>query len=197
VPDPAARVARVQREARLLGAVAAVSPLPVLEPSVTVPEQGCLAYPKVPGLPLLDLPQRQWSAHGGAVAATLGELLTALHAAPVARMAALVGSDDQPLAAWRATLPTLCGRCRWRSAAGSWRRSWTPNRRPAGGRRCSPINDLGIEHVLVDPDTWTVTRIIDWSDAQIVDPAVDFGVLYRDSAPPPPYADTPSHSDHG
>ena len=55
---------------------------------------------------------------------------------------------------------------------------------PAGG--WTPVfshNDLGIEHVLVDPDTWTVTRIIDWSDAQIVDPAVDFGVLYRDLGP--------------
>jgi aminoglycoside phosphotransferase (APT) family kinase protein len=44
-------------------------------------------------------------------------------------------------------------------------------------------NDLGIEHVLVDPGTWTVTGVIDWSDAAIVDPAVDFGRLYRDLGP--------------
>jgi aminoglycoside phosphotransferase (APT) family kinase protein len=100
-PDAAARAARVQREARLLAAVAAISPLPVPEPSFTVAEQGCLAYRKLPGLPLLDLPQGQRSAHASSIAATLGELLTALHAAPVERMAALVGIDDQPLAAWR------------------------------------------------------------------------------------------------
>ena len=41
-------------------------------------------------------------------------------------------------------------------------------------------NDLGIEHVLVDPLLWTVTGIIDWSDAAIVDPAVDLGRLHRD-----------------
>ena len=44
-------------------------------------------------------------------------------------------------------------------------------------------NDLGIEHVLVDPVAWTVTGIIDWSDAAIVDPAHDFGLVYRDLGP--------------
>jgi aminoglycoside phosphotransferase (APT) family kinase protein len=44
-------------------------------------------------------------------------------------------------------------------------------------------NDLGIEHVLVDPVAWTVSGIIDWSDAAIVDPAYDFGLLYRDLGP--------------
>jgi aminoglycoside phosphotransferase (APT) family kinase protein len=44
-------------------------------------------------------------------------------------------------------------------------------------------NDLGIEHVLVDRGTWTVTGIIDWSDAAIADPAYDFGLLYRDLGP--------------
>src|SRR5215212_9747188 len=80
--DVAARAAEVDREARLLAAVAAISPLPVPEPSFTVPERGVLAYRKLPGLPLLELPRPRWPAHGGSVAATLGELLTALHAAP-------------------------------------------------------------------------------------------------------------------
>ena len=44
-------------------------------------------------------------------------------------------------------------------------------------------NDMGIEHVLIDPVAWTVTGIIDWSDAAIVDPAYDFGLLYRDLGP--------------
>jgi aminoglycoside phosphotransferase (APT) family kinase protein len=100
-PDPATRVAGVDREARLLAAVAAISPLPCPEPVFTVPEQGVLAYRKLPGRPLLDLPQPQRSAHGGSIAATLGELLTALHGAPVEQLAALVGVDDQPLAQWR------------------------------------------------------------------------------------------------
>src|SRR5919204_3247117 len=60
--DAAARAARVNREARLLAAVAAISPLPVPEPSFTVPEQGCLAYRKLPGVPLLDLPSHSGSS---------------------------------------------------------------------------------------------------------------------------------------
>ena len=65
---------------------------------------------------------------------------------------------------------------------------------PAGG--WAPVfchNDLGIEHVLVDPGTWTVTGVIDWSDAAIVDPAVDFGLLYRDLGPAAAHAAVDSY----
>jgi aminoglycoside phosphotransferase (APT) family kinase protein len=44
-------------------------------------------------------------------------------------------------------------------------------------------HDLGIEHVLVDPATGTVTGVIDWADAAIVDPAFDFGLVLRDLGP--------------
>jgi aminoglycoside phosphotransferase (APT) family kinase protein len=185
-PDAAARAARVEREARLLAAVAAISPLPVPEPSFTVPEQGVLAYRKLPGLPLLDLPQPQRSAHASSIAATLGELLTALHATPAEHMAALAGIDDQRLVEWRdeaaQTYVTVAGEVP------------VAHRRPVEAFLEAPPpaegwvpvfshNDLGIEHVLVDPATWTVTGIIDWSDAAIVDPAIDFGLLYRDLGP--------------
>jgi aminoglycoside phosphotransferase (APT) family kinase protein len=185
-PDAAARAAAVEREARLLAAVAAISPLPVPEPSFTVPKQGWLAYRKLPGMPLLDLPQPDQPAHASSIAATLGELLTALHAAPLARMAALVDVDDQPLAQWGreaaqtyATVAAAVPTEHRRAVA-----AFLEAAPPAGG--WTPVfshNDLGIEHVLVDPDTWTVTGIIDWGDAAIVDPAVDFGLLYRDLGP--------------
>jgi aminoglycoside phosphotransferase (APT) family kinase protein len=185
-PDAAARAAGVERERRLLAAVAAISPLAVPEPGFTVPELGVLAYRKLPGVPLLGLPRPEWSVHGGVIAATLGELLAALHAAPLARMAELVDTDDQPLGRWRreaaqahaavaAALPA-----EHRRAVELFLEA-SP---PAGG--WVPVfshNDLGIEHVLVDPGTWTVTGVIDWSDAAIVDPAVDFGLLYRDLGP--------------
>jgi aminoglycoside phosphotransferase (APT) family kinase protein len=44
-------------------------------------------------------------------------------------------------------------------------------------------NDLGIEHVLVDPETLQVTGVIDWADAAIADPARDNALLYRDLGP--------------
>ena len=185
-PDPAARAAVVDREARLLAAVAGISPLPVPEPAFAVPEWGCLAYRKLPGRPLLDLPEPWRSAKAGSVGATLGGLLTALHAAPGEHLAALADVDDQPPAEWRAeaaeTYATVAGRVPavHRGAVEAFLEAPPP----AGG--WTPVfshNDLGIEHVLVDPGSWTVTGIIDWSDAAIVDPAVDVGLLYRDLGP--------------
>jgi aminoglycoside phosphotransferase (APT) family kinase protein len=181
-PDPA----RLTNEARLLAAVADVSPLPVPAPTFTVAEQGWMAYFKLPGLPLLDMPRHQRLAHGTQIAATLGGLLTALHAVPVDRMTDLVDTDDHPLAEWR------------REAAQSYATvaGQVPavHRRPVEAFLDAPPpddgyaptfshNDLGIEHVLIDPVAWTVTGIIDWSDAAIVDPACDFGLLYRDLGP--------------
>ena len=155
-PDPVARAERVDREARLLAAVAGIAPLPVPTPSFTLPEQGCLAYRKLPGVPLLDLPQPQWPAHTSSIAATLGGLLTALHAAPVEHLAALVGVDDQPLVQWRLEAAQTYTRVAGEVPV-TYRRpveAFLEAPPPAG--RWAPVfshNDLGIEHVLVDPDT--------------------------------------------
>ena len=184
--DATARAAHIDREARLLAAVAAISPLPVPEPSFTVPEQGCLAYRKLPGVPLLDLPQPQRIQHGPPFAATLGQLLTALHAAPVQDLTGLVELDDQPLARWRAEAAET-----YAAVAGEVPPGYRPRVEafldaPPPAEGWTPVfshNDLGIEHVLVDPGTWAVTGVIDWSDAAIVDPASDFGLLYRDLGP--------------
>jgi len=186
-PDLARRTALLDREARLLAFLADMSPLPVPQPTIIAAEHGCLAYLKLPGIPLLDMPRRQRSDHGTSIAAMLGGLLTALHAVPVERTTDLVDTDDHPLAEWR------------REAAEHYRavaaRVPPVRRRPVeaflaaapppdGGY--TPVfshNDLGIEHVLVDPVAWTVSGVIDWSDAAVVDPARDFGLLCRDLGP--------------
>ncbi|MFJ3641833.1 phosphotransferase family protein [Streptomyces sp. NPDC090108] len=185
-PDARVRAAKVNREARLLAAVADISPLPVPEPVFTAAEQGCLAYFKLPGLPLIDVPPPHRSAHGISVAAALGELLTTLHGVPLDRVAELVETDDQPKEQWL------------REAAESYAAvapRMPETHRPAveaflaapppadGHTLVFSHNDLGIEHVLVAPDTCTVTGVIDWSDAAIVDPAYDFGLLHRDLGP--------------
>ncbi|MFJ9478563.1 phosphotransferase family protein [Streptomyces mirabilis] len=185
-PDLARRASLVGREARVLAAVADISPLPVPEPTFTVAEQGCLAYYKLPGAPLLDMSRHQRSAHGTSIGATLGELLTALHAVPVERLADLVDVDHQPLAEWRQEATenyvTVAGQ-----VPAAHRRpveAFLDAAPPHDG--CTPTfshNDLGIEHVLIDPVAWTVTGIIDWSDAAVVDPAYDFGLIYRDLGP--------------
>lgn len=110
-------------------------------------------------------------------------LLSALHAAPLDRMADLVDRDDPPLAQWRDEAAEL-----YSALAGQ-----VPvvRRGPIEGFLDAPPpqdayrpvfshNDLGIEHVLIDQRETTVSGIIDWSDAAVVDPAYDFGLLYRD-----------------
>jgi aminoglycoside phosphotransferase (APT) family kinase protein len=184
--DPGNRAAQVRDEARLLAAVADVSPVPVPEPSFTVAEQGCLAYFKLPGLPLIDADPLRRSAEFGSVAVALGEFLGALHAVPVGEMADLVETDDEPMAVWVEESAQIYA---------TIVEAVPPAHRPAveAFLGASPPadprdlvfshNDLGIEHVLIDPDAWTVTGVIDWSDAAITDPARDFGLLYRDLGP--------------
>ena len=119
-PDPAARAGHVDREARLLAAVAAIAPLPVPAPSLVIPEQGCLAYRKLRGVPLLDLPRQQRSAHDTTIAAMLGELLTALHARPWSRWPRWWASTTSRSFSGRARPPRPMrrspGRCRWCTA---------------------------------------------------------------------------------
>jgi aminoglycoside phosphotransferase (APT) family kinase protein len=181
-PDPT----RLNNEVNLLAAVADVSPLPVPEPTFSAPERGCLAYFKLAGVPLLDMPGHQRSDHGTSIAATLGELLTALHAVPVDRWTDLVDTDDHELAEWRReaaqTYTTVAERIPAVHRRPVARFLDTPPP-PDGYAPAFSHNDLGIEHVLIDPVAWTVTGIIDWSDAAIVDPAYDFGLLYRDLGP--------------
>ncbi|MEE6258661.1 phosphotransferase family protein [Plantactinospora sonchi] len=178
--------AEVAREARLLTAVAGVSPLPVPVPAFAVPELGCLAYVKLRGRPLLELSPSWRSAHRESVGAMVGELLAALHTTGTERLAAVAVPDDSPPEEWlaeagdhyeavSARVPEI-----HRAAI----EAFVATAPPSGGY---PLvfshNDLGIEHLLVDPVHGTVTGVIDWGDAAFVDPAYDFGLLYRDLGP--------------
>jgi aminoglycoside phosphotransferase (APT) family kinase protein len=138
--------------------------------------------PEAPGRPLIDVPEPRRSARAGSVARTLGELLTALHAARVES----VDVEDVPLGEWlreaAETYRSVAAEVpvNRRAAVDAFLRSPPPE------GRWTPVfshNDLGIEHVLVDPPTGRVTGVIDWSDAAIVDPAYDFGLLHRDLGP--------------
>ncbi|MEU4831606.1 phosphotransferase [Streptosporangium sp. NPDC023615] len=185
-PDPVLRAALVEREARLLAVVADVSPLPVPEPRFTDPERGCLAYPTLAGVPLLGLPGSRRAAYAGAVGTVLGGLLGALHAVPAERVDGLVEEDGTAPSEWldeaAELYPALAGELP--AACHEAVRAFLGTPPPDGGHR--PVlshNDLGIEHVLVDPGTGAVTGVVDWSDAALVDPAYDFGLLYRDLGP--------------
>ena len=117
----------------------------------------------------------------------LGGFLAALHAIPVDLVAGLVDVDDDPAAQWladaiesyRAALAIVPVVMRGRIEA------FLAAAPPSGQHELVfSHNDLGIEHVLVDPETAAVTGILDWTDAALVDPAYDFGLLQRDLGRP-------------
>jgi aminoglycoside phosphotransferase (APT) family kinase protein len=183
-PDPSVRATLVVSEAELLELVATASPVSVPVPRFT--DAGCLAYDLLPGVPLLDLPPEAVLRHAEDVAGPLGEFLSVLHGLPLDRMARLVDPDEvaprewlQEAVAYHATLADTVPP-RHRDAVARFLAAEPP---AAGYEPVFSHNDLGAEHVLVNPATWRVTGVIDWTDAAIVDPAFDFGKLHRDLGP--------------
>jgi len=59
-------------------------------------------------------------------------------------------------------------------------RSFLEDHRPApfAGPMCLTHNDLFVEHALLHPGSGKVSAIIDWSDAVIGEPVLDFAALY-------------------
>ncbi len=174
---------QVEAEMQLLRLVAEVAPLPVPAPVAAAPQEGCLAYELLPGTPLLEIAPDRRSQRWRAIAEPLGRLLGALHAVRDERFAELVDIDDLPPEEWLreavdhwATVGSTIPR-RHHAAVKAFLGAPPP---VACDRPVFSHNDLGIEHVLVDPATLEVTGVIDWSDAALVDPAYDFGLLLRD-----------------
>jgi aminoglycoside phosphotransferase (APT) family kinase protein len=177
-PDPE----RTDRETRLLTALQRISPLPVPEP-IVMPGGHWFAYRKLPGAPLLDLAAPPDPAP---IAATLRGFLRALHAVPPGQVIDLVDTDDQSLREWRADAGEIYTVVAKHVPAPFRRRveGFLTAEPPAEtSRLVFSHNDLGIEHVLVDPRSGAVTGVIDWSDAALVDPAYDYGLLFRDLGP--------------
>jgi aminoglycoside phosphotransferase (APT) family kinase protein len=168
----------IRRECHLLELLATVSPVPVPRPLFCAAEDGVLAYRKLGGQCLLDVPP--------AVAAALGRLLAVLHAVPPGRLEGLVDVDDPPLSEWQEEAARLVPTIARHLSPGQQRavRELLASQQPPSSTRgVFSHNDLGIEHVLVDPRRGTITGVLDWSDAAIVDPARDFGLVFRDLGP--------------
>ena len=158
-------------EARLLPELAPTLPVPLPRFELVADGLRAVAYRKLAGKPVSGTDER----HGR----QLGEFLAALHAFPVEQARALgVPSHDR---GWRerydAFARGLLGRAR--SLLGE-----DVDRAEAmlAGYLDDPANftfaprlihaDLGPEHILASGDE--LTGIIDWSDARIGDPALDF-----------------------
>jgi aminoglycoside phosphotransferase (APT) family kinase protein len=174
-----------EREARLLRVVARYSTLPVPVPLAVA--DGMLAYRALPGVPLLTSSHDWRSARSAGLGDVLGGFLASLRSIPADSLTGIAEIDSEPPAAWLAAAQ-VC----W-TTIDTWATKGLPQcihgmineflatQPPARGSDvCFSHNDLGAEHVLIDPDSGMITGVIDWADAAVTDPAVDLGLLLRD-----------------
>ncbi len=152
----------VVREARLLALLAPSVSVPVPQPRFADGCLGVLAYQLLPGRPLLGE-----SAFPG-LARRLGRFLRGLHSIDQAMLGALLSRDDVHPEEW---LQDLDGPEDLLAVL-------TATVPPPTDQYAVVHADLGAEHLLAVGED--LTGVIDWSDAAIADPAVDFARLYRD-----------------
>ncbi len=186
-PDVAARLAH---EAELLLLLADRVPLPV--PRFTHrwadpawPGARIVGYRLIAGEPLT----RARPEHHAAQAAQLGAFVSALHAIPIeaARRHGATGADAAGrresyrrfFATVRAHMLALFTAEEQAAIVAFWSRYLEDD---ACFAFTSTLvhRDLNTEHVLYDPTTGDLTGVIDWGDAGIDDPAVDFAALRRE-----------------
>lgn len=142
-------VPEARREAALLAALGPLLPLPL--PAPRFADAGVLAYPLLPGRPLLDRIPPPGAAR------SLGLFLRVLHGLDPALLPALPTEPAEP-AAWLADLDGPADLL-------AVLRSDVP---PAGTRPVPAHADLGAEHLLTDGGV--LTGVLDWSDAAVTDP---------------------------
>ena len=169
-------VDRLRAEAALLPELARRLPAPIPQfELVDLDEGGFVGYRKLAGESLVE------ETPSAALGAQLGEFLGALHAFPVDHARRLTGRDSA--AGKRATFE------RFRTAVlplldESARRRGELLLDAALASRFEPSlvhADLGPEHLLHRGDE--LTGVIDWSDARVGDPAIDFAWLLYGTSP--------------
>jgi aminoglycoside phosphotransferase (APT) family kinase protein len=152
-------------EARLLEHLAPRLSIPIPTPRFADENAGVMGYRRIPGRPLLG--RRAPSD----AAARLGRFLRELHTVDIEPVTDFLATEDADPSAWLEELDGPRDLIRLVHA-----------RRPRQSRRRVVAHaDLGAEHILELDGT--LTGVIDWSDAAITDPALDFARLYRDFGP--------------
>lgn len=174
--DAEQEVAVMQAVRRVLGEL-------VADAVVLDAARGSMTYPRLPGVPLQEL------LVAGAVPSNEVARLAGEIGALIRIISSVVPPAGTPvedgLPEWYAGLPAFVAAVEHvitteeRAAIDRFLVTPPP---PDPDPAALPLahNDLGAEHVLVDPATLAVTGIIDWSDAARADPAADLGRLIRD-----------------
>ena len=173
---------KLSMECRLLPGLADWVPLPIPRHEYCAElleslDQPFARYKKLPGI-AGDVSK---TVDQHRVAQQLGLFLTRLHAYPVERAReAGVPERSDLVAHWRNKSREQLNRIVDLNVDPSNLRRYLENDVPLSFEGASRLvhNDLWAEHILVDPRSGSVSGIIDWGDAAISDPAVDFAALY-------------------
>lgn len=146
-----------------------------------------LTYPRVEGVALQDLLAQGAvpPADRRRLAGEIGRLIGRLAALDPGDVGEPLPVEDEGWEPWYEELPGRVAEIRPLldpavAAAVDRFADREPPPYPARDRLVFCHNDLGGEHVLVDPATLTVQGVIDWADAAVADPAADAGRLLRD-----------------
>lgn len=144
-----------------------------------------VGYPKIQGVPLNELSPDL--ALSESMARQLARFLSELHSFPVAT-ALQAGLPDNTPSSWWAeyrdlyarieaeVLPLLSPRAQY-NLCSLWEA--VLSRTAVGFGPTLVHRDLGSEHIICDRTHGSLTGIIDWGDAEIGDPAIDFvGLLH-------------------
>jgi aminoglycoside phosphotransferase (APT) family kinase protein len=145
--------------------------------------RGCLAHPWVPGTPLqaLLVADRVPAPERSRLAREIGAIVATIARVPPPPEVEV----DEGLPAWLAATPPFVDVIdhllsdRERAAIARFLATPPPAGPPPDALPLTH-NDLGAEHVLVDPGSLAITGILDWSDAARADPAAELGRLLRD-----------------
>lgn len=158
--------------------------LPVAVPEWRIYDPALIAYPRLAGTPAanIDIKQKQyvWNLDPQNLSKTfitsLAKALVALHAAePVIaiREGLRVSSPEQV----RETLAAQMDRVKKELGVAEplWQQwqAWLAEDRYWPRHTCLVHGDLQAAHILVDKST-AVTGLLDWTEAEITDPAIDF-----------------------
>lgn len=115
------------------------------------------------------------------VARQMGEFLSRLHTYPVGK-AREAGVPEAPdlVAQWREKSCEQLRRLNGLNVNRGLLRRFLENDTPASfqGQPGLAHSDLYAEHILIDTCSGEVSGVIDWGDAVIADPAIDFACLY-------------------
>ena len=155
-------VRSVAQESRLLEIVAEHVSIPVPSPCFADVANGVLGYAVLPGRSLLGRTPPPGAAE------KLGRFLRELHSIDPSTVSDVIAREDPDPREWLADL----------DAPSELIHIVQESVPPPTDRYVVAHADLGAENILEQDGS--LTGIVDWSDAAITDPALDFARLYRD-----------------